>query len=149
MPTYWFYLLLATIAGALMPTQAAMNNKLATYVQSPVLAAFISFIVGTAALLVYVLASGIPINNLAAAKNAPLIAWLGGLCGAIFVTAVVTSVPRLGIALTFSLLIAGQMLATLPIDHFGFLGAPVREINLPRLLGVVLVIAGVVLIRRF
>jgi transporter family-2 protein len=58
-------------------------------------------------------------------------------------------VPRFGVALTFSLLIAGQMIATLPIDHFGFLGTPVREINLPRLLGVALVILGVILIRRY
>lgn len=145
----WFFLLLALAAGALMPTQAAMNNKLATYVHSPVLSAFISFLVGTVALLVYILAAGIPLNNMAAAKNAPWISWAGGLCGAFFVTAVVVLVPRLGVALTFSLLIAGQMLASLPIDHYGFLGTAVREITLPRILGVLFVIVGVVLIRKY
>lgn len=149
MPTTWFFILLAVVAGAMMPTQAAVNNKLAFFVQHPVLAAFISFAVGTLALFLYILTTGIPLNQLAGAKNAPMAAWMGGICGAFFVAAVVVLVPRFGVALTFSLLIAGQMIATLPIDHFGFLGTPVREINLPRLLGVALVILGVILIRRF
>ncbi|MEO6131275.1 MAG: DMT family transporter [Saprospiraceae bacterium] len=146
---HWIFLLLALLAGMMMPTQAAINNKLAVYVQSPVLSAFFSFLVGLLGLFLYILATRVPISNLANIKNAPPVSWLGGLCGAFFVTAVVISVPRLGIALTFSILILGQMLITLPIDHFGFLGIPVREISLPRLLGVILVIAGVFLIRRF
>ena len=132
-----------------MPTQAAINNKLANTIDSPVLSAFISFAVGTAALFLYILAAGIPLANLASAKNAPLIAWTGGLLGAFFVAATVTSVPKLGVALTFSLIIAGQMLITLVIDHFGLLGVPVKEVNLPRLLGVTLITIGVILIRRF
>jgi transporter family-2 protein len=149
MPAPWFFILLAVLAGAMMPTQAAVNNKLAFFVQHPVLAAFISFAVGTLALFLYILTTGIPLNQLSGAKNAPLAAWMGGLCGAFFVAAVVVVVPRFGVALTFSLLIAGQMIATLPIDHFGFLGTPVKEINLPRLMGVALVILGVILIRRY
>jgi transporter family-2 protein len=69
--------------------------------------------------------------------------------GAFFVTAVVIVVPHLGVALTFGILILGQMLATLPIDHFGFQGIPIKEINLPRILGVVFVIIGVILLRRY
>ncbi|MDQ3181074.1 MAG: DMT family transporter [Acidobacteriota bacterium] len=52
-------------------------------------------------------------------------------------------------ALTFSLVIAGQMLITLVIDHFGFLGVPVKEVNLLRLLGVTFITIGVILIRNF
>jgi len=143
------YLIIAVVAGMMMPTQAAINNKLATYVQSPVLSAFFSFCIGVLALLLYIIFTGVPLGTLSQAKNAPAVSWLGGICGAFFVTAVVISVPRLGIALTFSLLILGQMLITLPIDHFGFLGVPVKEINLPRVAGVILVILGVLLIRRF
>ncbi len=143
------YFILALIAGILMPTQAAINNKLSTYVHNPVSSAFISFAVGIVALFVYMLIASIPLSNLTLIRNAPPVAWLGGICGAFFVSAVVFVVPRLGFALTFSILILGQMLATLPIDHFGFLDTPVREINVPRIIGVVLVIGGVLLIRRF
>ena len=142
-------MLLALIAGTLMPTQAAINNKLAVHVQSPVLSAFISFGVGFLALFVYILMTGIPLSNLSLSRNASPVAWMGGLCGAFFVTAVVMVVPRLGVALTFSILILGQMIATLPMDHYGFLEAPVREINLPRIIGVGLVILGAFLIRKF
>jgi transporter family-2 protein len=145
----YFFIILAILAGVMMPTQAAINNKLAEAVESPILSALISFAVGTIALLVYSLATGVPLGNLASAKNAPLVAWTGGLLGAFFVAATVTVVARLEVALTFSLIIAGQMLITLVIDHFGFLGVPVKEINIPRLLGVTLITVGVILIRRF
>ena len=149
MSNAYFYLLLALIAGTMMPTQAAINNKLAAAVDSPILAAFVSFFVGTIGLLIYLLASGVPISNLASAKNAPAIAWIGGLLGAFFVTSTVVLVPRLGVAMTFSLIIAGQMIVTLIIDHFGLLGVPVKEINFERVAGVLLITAGVVLIRKF
>jgi transporter family-2 protein len=149
MSNTYLYLLIALLAGAMMPTQAATNNKMAVFVDSPVLAAFISFVVGTVALLVYVLVTGIPLANIAGVREAPAIAWVGGLLGAFFVAASVTLVPRLGVALTFSLIIAGQMIVTLFIDHFGLLGVEVRPVNWPRLAGIMLITGGVVLIRRF
>ncbi len=149
MSNFYLYLLLALAAGAMMPTQAAINNKLAVFVESPILAAFISFFVGTIALFSFVVASGTPLGNIVSAKEAPPIAWIGGLLGAFFVTAAVTLVPRLGVAMTFSLIIAGQMLVTIVIDHFGLLGVPVKEVSLVRIGGILLITAGVVLIRKF
>ena len=143
------YILIALLAGAVMPTQAATNNKMAGFVDSPVLAALISFGVGTVALLAYVLLSGSPLTTLSGARDAPLIAWVGGLLGAFFVAATVALVPRLGVAMTFSLIIAGQMIVTIVIDHFGLLGVPVKEISLTRIGGILLITAGVILIRRF
>lgn len=149
MSNTFLYILLALAAGAMMPTQAATNNKMAGVVDSPILSAFISFVVGTVALFAYVLISGSPLANLTAVKEAPAIAWIGGLLGAFFVTATVGLVPRLGVAMTFSLIIAGQMIVTLIIDHFGLLGLPVKEVSLARIAGIVLIAAGVVLIRKF
>jgi transporter family-2 protein len=150
MSNIYLYMLLALAAGAMMPTQAATNNKMAVFLNdSPILAAFISFFVGTVALFVYAVASGASLGNLALAKNATPIAWIGGLLGAFFVTATVTLVPRLGVAMTFSLIIAGQMIVTLVIDHFGLLGVPMKEISLARIGGILLITAGVVLIRKF
>ena len=149
MSNVFFYLLLAVVAGAMMPTQAAINNKLSVFVDSPILAAFISFLVGTIGLLVYLLIAGVPLGNIVSAKNAPAIAWVGGLLGAFFVTSTVVLVPRLGVALTFSLIVAGQMLVTLVIDHFGLLDVPVKEVSFARVGGILLIIAGVILIRKF
>jgi bacterial/archaeal transporter family-2 protein len=145
----YFYLFLALIAGMMMPTQGAVNTRLATFVDSPISAAFISFAVGTIALFIYLVATGVPLSSLANAKDAPPIALIGGLLGAFFVSAVAASIPRLGVAMTFSLAIAGQMLITLFLDHFGFLGVPIKEISLVRILGVTLITIGVILIRKF
>ncbi|HEX8287764.1 MAG TPA: DMT family transporter [Pyrinomonadaceae bacterium] len=145
----YFFVFLAVLAGMAMPTQAVINSKLAASVDSPVLAAFISFAVGTLALFVYILLTGVPLNNLALARNAPLIAWIGGFLGAFFVAVMATIVPRIGVALSFSLAIAGQMFITLLIDHFGWLGVPEKPINLTRVLGAALITIGVVLIRKF
>jgi transporter family-2 protein len=145
----YFFIILAILAGMVMPTQAAINNKLAEYVESPILSAFISFAVGTLALFLYILAAGIPLGNLVNAKNAPLVAWLGGILGAFFVTATVVLVPKIGVALTFSLIIAGQMLVTLVIDHFGVFGVPEKPVSILRVAGAALITVGVVLIRKF
>jgi transporter family-2 protein len=146
----YFFVFLAVLAGMAMPTQATINGKLAESVHhNPVLAAFVSFAVGTVALFLYILLTGVPLSNLAAAKDAPLVAWAGGFLGAFFVTVMVTIVPRIGVALAFSLAIAGQMLVTLLIDHFGWLGVAEKPINLWRVLGAALITVGVILIRKF
>lgn len=143
------YILLALLAGATLPTQAAVNNRMAMTVGNPIIAALISFIVGTLSLLVYIFATGTPMAGLLAVRSAPPIAWIGGLIGAFFVASTVALVPRLGVAMTFSLVIAGQMVVTLVIDHFGLLGVPVREVSVLRVVGMILIIAGVILIRRY
>jgi transporter family-2 protein len=144
-----FYLILAIIAGITVPTQGALNNKMAGTVESPILAALLSFVMGTTALVIYVLLSGTPIGNLALTRNASAISWTGGLFGAFFVTSTVLLIPRIGVAMTFGLVVAGQMLASLVFDHFGLLGVEVKPVSVPRVIGVVLVVAGVALIRRF
>ena len=145
----YLFIILAIVAGMAMPTQATVNNRLAESVSSPVLAAFISFAVGTVALFGYILLTGVPLSQLANAKNAPAVAWIGGFLGAFFVAVMATVVPKIGVALTFSLAIGGQMLVTLLIDHFGWLGVPEKPINMWRVLGAAFITVGVILIRKF
>lgn len=149
MSNTYLLLILAVIAGAMMPAQAAINNRLAVVIDSPVMAAFLSFVIGTLALFIYVIVSSTPFGGLSNLKDASPITWTGGLLGAFFVTATILLVPRLGVAMTFSLVIAGQMIATLIIDHFGMLGVPVKEVSIIRFAGILLITAGVVLIRKF
>ncbi len=145
----YFFIILALLAGMAIPTQATINSKLAESVGSPISAAFISFVIGTVALFVYMLLTGVPLNGLASAKGAPLIAWIGGFLGAFFVSVMAMVVPRIGVALAFSSAIGGQMLVTLLIDHFGWLGVPEKPINLMRVLGAALITVGMILIRKF
>ena len=145
----YFFIILAIAAGIAMPAQATINSRLATSIDNPILAAFISFAVGTIALFLYLLFAGFSLTDLAAMKNAAPIAWTGGILGAFFVSAMILIVPRIGVALAFSLAIGGQMIATLLIDHFGWLGVTEKPINLWRVVGASLITVGVVLIRKF
>lgn len=149
MANIYLLVLLALLAGAAAPFQGTVNNRMAEVLSDPILASFISFAVGALTLFIYILASGTPLSGFAAGKNAPVIAWTGGVLGVFFVVATLVLIPRLGVAMTFALVTAGQMIFTLVIDHYGLLGVPVREISLMRIGGIVLITAGVVLIRKF
>lgn len=140
--------LAVVIGGAATALQAPTNAKLMGAVGSPVNAAFVSFAVGTAALGVLAVAlQGRP--DLAAARALPWYAWVGGLYGAVFVVAAAWSVPRLGVAATIILMVAGQLLLSLVLDHFGAMGMPRQPISWGRLAGIGLVVAGVLMVRKF
>lgn len=149
MSNIYFLLAVALVAGVVLPVQTAVNNKMAVVVGSPVLGALVSFTVGTLSILIYSVASGESLASLSGAKDAPAVAWIGGLLGAFFITATIILLPRIGVAMTVSLIVAGQMITALVMDHFGLLGLEVRQITPLRVAGVALVALGVVLIRKF
>jgi transporter family-2 protein len=141
-------MLAVVFGGAATALQAPTNAKMMTAVGSPVNAAFVSFAVGTAAL--GILAVVLQVRpDLAASRALPWYAWIGGLYGAIFVVAAAWGVPRLGVATTIILMVAGQLLLSVALDHFGAMGMPKQPISLGRVAGVGLVIAGVLMVRRF
>jgi len=118
-----------------------------TAVGSPVNAAFVSFAIGTAVLgLLALMMQSRP--DLTAARALPWYAWIGGVYGVVFVVAATWAVPRMGVATTVTLMVAGQLIVSLVLDHFGAFGVPKQPINLGRIAGIGLVIAGVILARR-
>jgi transporter family-2 protein len=131
----------------MIAVQAPTNAMLAKAGGSPVLAALISFAVGTVILLVTWLASSNRPGSTAWA-GLPWYAWLGGLYGAIFVAVAAYAAPRIGLASLITIGVAGQIAAALWLDHIGALGLPREPISIGRLVGAILVIAGVVLVRR-
>lgn len=139
----------AIFAGAILPVQAGLNARMGHIVGQPAVSALISFVVGIVGLLVYMLLSRVPFSAFAAAAHAPTMLWTAGLLGAFYVTAMVLLVPKLGMALSFGLVVAGQMLCSLVMDHYGWLGSPVQPISPLRIVGVVCIVLGVVLVRKF
>ena len=141
-------MLAVILAGGVTALQAPTNAKLATAVGSPINAALVSFVVGTVALaLMAAIEQARP--DISATRSLPWYAWVGGLYGVCFVLAAIWGVPRLGVALTVTLLVAGQLVLSLALDHFGFMDAPRQPISPGRILGVTLVLGGVLLVRRF
>ena len=142
-------LMAALAAGMLAPVQAGLNVKMGRALEDPLFAALISFAVGTLGLVGICVARGVEFSRISQGFSQPWPVWCAGLLGVFYVSATLILTPRLGAALTFSLVVAGQLLAALALDHFGLFGIPVQSISWIRVLGVVLITAGVVLIRRF
>ena len=140
-------LILAVIGGALLAIQAPTNAILGKASGSPIIAAFISFLIGTVALGAAV---GVSSGKLFAPglRQVPWDAWLGGFYGAFFVAVAAFGAPRVGVGVLLTAAIAGQLAAALILDHYGLLGLARHPITLSRGLGFALVVVGAVLVRR-
>ena len=140
-------LILAVIGGALLSIQAPTNAILGKASGSPIIAAFISFLIGTVALGAAV---GVSSGKLFAPglRQVPWYAWLGGFYGAFFVAVAAFGAPRVGVGVLLTAAIAGQLAAALILDHYGLLGLARHPITLSRGLGFALVVVGAVLVRR-
>jgi transporter family-2 protein len=140
-------LLLAVIGGVLLAVQAPTNAILGKAAGSPIVAAFISFLIGTLALGAAIAASS---GRLFAPelKSVPWYAWLGGFYGAFFVAIAAFGAPRVGVGVLLTAAIAGQLAAALVLDHFGLLGLDRHPVTLVRAAGFVLVLVGAALVRR-
>ena len=149
MKSQLFYIILAILAGAVLPLQAGLNVQLGKSVQQPIFAAFASFLIGTIGLFIYLLMLKFDFSTMTQAKSVSPIVWIAGILGAFYVAAVIILAPKLGTALTYSLVVGGQMVISLIFDHYGLLGLPVKAINWQRFLGVAFLITGVLLIRKF
>lgn len=143
------YILLALAAGICIPTQAGINAQLSHWTRSPTLAAGISFAVGTLCLVLYSLAARIPLAPLASLSSAPWWVWSGGALGAFFVASTIFLVTKIGATTMLALLLAGQMITSLLLDHYGVFGFPLHAVSLPRIFGVLMVAGGVILIQKF
>ncbi len=143
------FVLLAAISGAVLPVQAGLNAKMGRAVGDPVYAALISFVIGSVGLLLYALLAKVDLSQISQAGSVHWSVWTAGLLGAFYVVAVIILVPKIGAALTFGLVVTGQMGLSLLLDHYGLLGLPLHTINWQRVLGVLLIIGGVVLIRNY
>ena len=143
----WLSLCAVFVAGALIAMQAGVNSQLVRFVGHPVIAATVSFVVGTVALALCSLGVG-RWPTIAVLSEAPWWVWTGGLLGAVFVVTTAALAPTLGAATLLSVAVAGQMTFALFLDHYGLVGFAVRPLSVWRVLGAALVVSGVVLIRR-
>jgi transporter family-2 protein len=139
--------LLAVCAGLSFVFQQAVNANLRAEIGSPWWAGFVSYLGGTIAMLVVAVLMREPWPSVQAIQRSHAMSWTGGVFGAIYIAISILLIPRLGAAMVIALIVAGQMIGALAFDHFGILGVPVHSANASRLLGAVLLVAGVVLIR--
>jgi bacterial/archaeal transporter family-2 protein len=142
-----FYLL-PVFAGVAITVQSGINSQLRTAIQHPLMAAFISFVVGTIALAILLLFSKDALPGLSEYSSIGWYKFTGGLLGAFVVTVTLLSVAEIGAANMFVLIIAGQLTTAVLMDHFGVLGMKANPVSLQKMMGIILLVAGAWLVNR-
>ncbi len=143
-----FFYLLPVFAGIAITAQSGINSQLRAGLQHPVMAAFISFIVGTVALALILVFSREALPELSQYSRVKWYQYSGGLLGAFVVTITLIAVSQIGAANMFVLIIAGQLAMAVIMDHFGILGVRENPINFQKLIGIVLVVCGAYIVNR-
>ena len=142
---FFVYLIIALAAGVALATQSAINTQLAKAMSGEaVIATFISFAVGTIVLFFIAWVKTDLWGNLSTIPSQPWWKLIGGILGAIVVFTTVLLAPKLGITAMLFFIIVGQLITATTIDHFGLIGMPIREVNITKFIGLIIVAFGLV-----
>ncbi|WP_115911946.1 DMT family transporter [Haemophilus parainfluenzae] len=142
---FFVYLIIALAAGVALATQSAINTQLAKAMSGEaVIATFISFAVGTIVLFFIAWVKTDLWGNLSAIPSQPWWKLIGGILGAVVVFTTVLLAPKLGITAMLFFIIVGQLITAATIDHFGLIGMPIREVNITKFIGLIIVAFGLV-----
>ncbi|QRR02771.1 DMT family transporter [Dyadobacter sandarakinus] len=143
----WLFLFLAFLIGISNTVQSGVNAQLRESLNNPILAAVTSFFVGLVVLvLAFACFNKNPVPAWSDVRQIPWNHFMGGVFGAFYVMTVIFIIRRIGPANMLCLVVAGQMIAAITIDHYGFQGFAVHPITMPRIAGAALLVAGVYLI---
>lgn len=140
-----FPILLAAMIGVALATQTAINSQLRQYLNSPLQAALISFAVGTFCLILLVYSQPIVRPSLNQLSLIPWWLWLGGCLGVYCLSISIYTAPKLGFLSFTGLVLFGQLLMSMLLDHFGLLGVEKNPIQWQRFLGTVFIALGIIL----
>ncbi len=147
---HYVLITIAIGAGMLIPMQSGFNSEFRQHAGHPLFGAFVNFIVAISLLtlvcLGFVLTKQAKLPTLSAIGGAPWWSWLGGLCGVTMVFTAVVAVRPLGAAGLIACFVTGQLVSSVLVDHYGWLNIPKTPITPARLIGVVLLLAGLTLI---
>ena len=142
-------IVLAFGVGALVTLQIGSNARLKEALGGALPAIIASSVLGVALLGAAMLALQMPWPSATKLRAAPASAWLGGVFGAVYAIVTVLLVRHMGAATLIALVVAGQLICSVVLDHFGVLGFEIRSATSWRLTGCGLMLAGFFLIWKF
>jgi transporter family-2 protein len=145
----WLLYVFVVVAGALNTVQSGQNATLNKALGQPLIAALV---VTLANAVIY--AAAIPFVGIAWPEagriaSVPWWAWLGGAFGGVYVLAMIFVADKVGAAAFTGLTVTAAIVTSIALDHFGWVGFQVHEAGIWRLLGAVLMIAGLGLVCLF
>lgn len=130
---------LGLIAGIVIPIQTALNAQLGKVTGHPLLTTMGIFIVGGTVCLLVLLIIRPEIPRPTILLHTPIWSWFGGFVSVLYIVLLVFLAPRLGVGTVTVLVLAGQLLSAVAIDHFGVLGASVHRLDFVRVSGLLLI----------
>jgi transporter family-2 protein len=139
--------LCAFSGGSMLSLGGAANARLGGSLRSAVAAATINFLVGASTLSLLLALGGFRAGPLERLAGVPPWALGGGMLGALYVTLSTLVIPRLGLTATTMTVVFSQLIGSLLIDHWGWLGVPHRSNGPGRWLAVLLLLFAVALRR--
>lgn len=142
------FAVLVFLVGAGTVAQTGMNAQLRASLGHGLFGALVNFAVGFVMLLGVLLLCRVPLPTGAAFSSVPLWAWFGGLIGAGFVATLASTGRELGAVTVTLLVVAGQLVASLVLDHFGWLGFPQRPLTVSKLVACLMLVGSLLLMRR-
>jgi transporter family-2 protein len=142
----WYWLAAITALGGVTTAFQAHFMGLLDQRVGTLESVFITYFGGGAliGLIMLILRGG----NLGGAGSAPWYAYTSGALGLVIVGTLGFSAPRLGLVTAFTIFVAAQFSMGALLDHFGWMGAAARPLNVARLAGMAVVLAGIWLIIR-
>lgn len=145
---FWQFMILSIICGVASSIQIGLNATLAKNISNDLWAAILALFIGAVGLAIYAVATQNLSVKWQSLVGLPLWIWTGGLLGAVFVAGSVIAAPRVGAVMFVGLVLVGQVVASLLLDHYGYLGFQQTPMSLSKILGVCLLIGGVILIKK-
>ena len=146
----WYLYGFALLAGLANAIQPSPNSNLAKASSQPFFAGLVVVVVSGAALLVTGLVSGrLSVPSYEQATQIPWWAWFGGILGTVLTLSQLFIATKLGAAPFLGTLVTVGVLASIVLDHYGWVGFEVHHASIWRVLGGVLMVAGVALVALF
>jgi transporter family-2 protein len=142
-PTLAYYIALSTVGGILIPIMAALSGGLGRTLDNPWAAAAIVSGGGFALVLAFTLLNGSMNMSWDALRLATPWQLLAGAGFAFYLLSITWVGPRFGIGNAVMFVLAGQIISSALIDHFGLFGAPHKPIDALRAVGLVVMAVGI------
>ena len=143
----FIYATIMLVAGIGIPIMAALNAELGIRLQSPGTASSVLFLVGLLGSLIYLAIAEKTLPN-ASNVEVPIYFYLGGVFVLFYVLSIAWVAPVFGVGNAIAFVLLGQLIAMATIDQFGLLGAPQISLTPLRILGLILMAAGVFFVVR-
>ncbi len=143
--SYWLVILIGLIGGVAVGLQSPISGAMGQRI-GPAASSFIIHLGGLIATTALLLARGG--EKIRAWPTVPWYMLIAGVFGLVLFLTINVTLPRLGGAMMVTLVIIGQLTMGIIIDHFGLLGVTPRPVDLVRVAGMIVLVAGAYLISR-